>query len=283
MKVSCENEIPIRALNNNLGSYLFEIVSTVYQMWKKYITPFVDRCSPLTISSCSFDSRSELRRSRSLSSRDSCSDDNIDSDSDDDHEEDFYWTEVEVDVATSVDSTTGETSFHIINGPPGVIVNNVMAPQSPGGVIAPTAPAASMPQIPTVPVPQLISPTSSTEPVQQAPSSIISLNPPISPNAKMGPQATLKPLTNKPVPVLTHGTKLMFGGPPMKSQQFPQHVGSQFRSQEGHHIVSVAHGTSPSQLVKLSPQPTLSHMDMARPPHEGYHFFYIFLTFVVKK
>ncbi|KAK3888234.1 hypothetical protein Pcinc_007692 [Petrolisthes cinctipes] len=121
-----------------------------------------------------------------------------DSDDEDDHEEEFYWTEVEVNVATWVD-------------PCEPLVNLALPP-----AITTTLPTA----VPAPPITTTTTITTTNKMITPTP-------PPPPPPVPSAPQSPGVTLTG--VPALQH--------------------------------------TQP-QYIHVSSPPTLSHMDMARPPHE---------------
>ncbi|KAF2351485.1 hypothetical protein FHG87_017760 [Trinorchestia longiramus] len=245
---------------------------------------------------------SDRRRSRSLSSLHSTSD----SDSEDDHEEDFYWTEVEVTVATNVDpATVGNSVVSTRLGATATctVGNQATAPAAPtpesalGATLLPishtTVISSPQPQVVAKPQPSKAnsiitinsnpnsphyrSGLASSLPSSQtaAASTLLTLHADASSPTARGAQPVrlTSPTSPKHHSVIHRTSPSPLGGGPrtnLSTHPYLQGGGwtsnSLSRAPLSKSVLKYS-GGAPSYSQVSSP-PTLSHMDMARPPHE---------------
>ena len=185
-------------------------------------------------------------------------------DSEDDHEEDFYWREVEMKVATSVDLNSN-------TGVRGAIVGGIVRPSASDSTV-PTSTAlhatdntAQFPVAVSKSNGSLVQPTNIITIGGDGEDFKISSS--VSPSAAA---TTLLTLSSSNTTLLSHPVKIMAGGSGAPARHLnlgivPRKLG--YPIHQGGLTPTRAPVTS--QYVQVSPPPTLSHMDMARPPHEG--------------
>ncbi|XP_018012488.1 uncharacterized protein LOC108669623 [Hyalella azteca] len=240
---------------------------------------------------------SARRRSRSLSSLHSSSD----SDSEDDHEEDFYWTEVEVAVATNVDPTTlncvvsnrpPQTSvIHQGSVSPVLVTTNSPSPLSYSTVIcsgqqtnisAMKNPAIKSTSIITMSNPLVKYTLGSPNGQSAAATTLLTFRADSASHAKGSTPLRITSPVSPSHHTVIHRTPasspLGSGGPRTNLSTHPYLQGGGWTSSPraslskspsvGPSTVSSVLKFSGGQYVQVSSPPTLSHMDMARPPHE---------------